>query len=226
MADPTEDSMSEQAHQPGQEVEADDPGVPNDPPGPDVPQDAGPSLSPDVPAPPLAEQPEGTSEVDGADRHHRGGHELLETHADGLPVAVLRAVLRGGEGEGPVDETGSQPLLGEHALRVRERSRAAQVPRHLDAGVAGVHVLTARTRRPAEPPGQLLVGDAETVVSHDRRAPQAQVASEPPREREKSIRLTVPPDDGRSVPRPSLAPATSSSSAPSSSLESSGKCPR
>lgn len=69
MAEPTEDSMSEQAHQPGQEVEADDPGVPNDPPGPDVPQDAGPSLSPDVPAPPLAEQPEGTSEVDGADPH-------------------------------------------------------------------------------------------------------------------------------------------------------------
>lgn len=59
--------MSDQPHQPGQEVEPTAPGVPDDPPGPDVPRDTGPMLSPDVPLPPLSEQPDGTSDVDGAD---------------------------------------------------------------------------------------------------------------------------------------------------------------
>lgn len=59
--------MSEQ--QPGQEVRPDDPGVPNDPPGSDVPQDTGPSPTPDVPVAPQVEQPAGTADVDGADPH-------------------------------------------------------------------------------------------------------------------------------------------------------------
>lgn len=57
--------MSE--HQPGQEVDAEDPGVPNDPPGPDVPTPSGGSLAPDVPTAPQVDQPEGVADVEGAD---------------------------------------------------------------------------------------------------------------------------------------------------------------
>jgi hypothetical protein len=85
--------MSEQPA-PGQEVRSDDPGVPNDPPGPDVPADTGPSLSPDVPVGPQVEQPEGTSDVDGADPHRGETEPDDDDETDSPPGA-------GGDGDGP-----------------------------------------------------------------------------------------------------------------------------
>lgn len=59
--------MNEQSPGPGEEVDADDPGVPDDPPGPDVPRQTASILAPDVPLAPQVEQPDAVKEVDGAD---------------------------------------------------------------------------------------------------------------------------------------------------------------
>lgn len=64
--------MNEQSAGPGEEVDADDPGVPNDPPGPDVPRQTGSILAPDVPLAPQVEQPDAVKEVDGADPNDDG----------------------------------------------------------------------------------------------------------------------------------------------------------
>ncbi len=59
--------MSESGTGPGEEVQSEDAGVPNDPPGPDVPEESGGSEAPDVPGHPTEDQPEGVQEGDGSD---------------------------------------------------------------------------------------------------------------------------------------------------------------
>lgn len=74
--------------QAGREVHPEDAGVPDDPPGPDVPSDTGSALAPDPPADPTTEQPEGTQGVEGADPGER--------EADGADA-------------GPADEAQDEP---------------------------------------------------------------------------------------------------------------------
>lgn len=68
----------------GREVDADDPGVPDDQAGPDVPDDPDNADGTDVPANPSADQPEGTEGVDGADPGDDDAttEEMAETDQD------------------------------------------------------------------------------------------------------------------------------------------------
>src|SRR5688572_11249147 len=78
-------------------------------------------------------------------RGRRGSEGLAEQvgepQAGRRPVAQLRPVLRGDDGEAAADEPAREGLDGALALRLRERARGAGLEDELDPAVGGVDAL-------------------------------------------------------------------------------------
>ena len=106
--------------------------------------------------------------VGGQRRPQHRGQPL----AGGLPVAQLAAVLRGDDVSTPSTSRRRQPALRPLPQVRRERGRAGEVERQLDARVGRVHSLPARPGRTGEPPVQLASGqhqrspDREITLGH------------------------------------------------------------
>ncbi len=95
------------------------------------------------------------------------GEDLGDPLEGSLPIAELRPVLRGDDRKNAVDESARQPFERAGSLHRTEGRRRRQVEAELHSRVGGVDGLTARPRRPAEPPLQLPLG-------HDDRASNAE----------------------------------------------------
>lgn len=88
-------------------------------------------------------------------RSDRLPDQLCQTLPRRDPVAVLRPVLRGTDGQHRASQPRVEPLKGEPALGRRERRRRAEIEAELDARIGGVDALAARSRGMGELLGQL-----------------------------------------------------------------------
>src|SRR3954447_19936653 len=95
----------------------------------------------------------------------RLAHQLHEALRHRLLVAVLAAVLAGGQQPPPLAADAVGELLADaRALLVAHAGRRVHVPRQLHARGRGVHVLAAGAARAGGPVGQLRAGHAHGVV--------------------------------------------------------------
>ena len=97
--------------------------------------------------------------------------ELRQPPSGLFPITELGPLLRDGNDDRSVDQLAMQPLhqpLAQVSRQCGHTGRVVRSPTQLDPTVGRVDPLTAGTRRPGEPPSQLVDGDAEPV-GHPQR---------------------------------------------------------